>query len=150
MIYNVQRVQALLVIRQPPVRRRSLTIPLPKTFSYWYKTWCIQNVQRVQALPVIHQPVIRVNPAPSPPSDSLPLTKFFLGLLQFPSLYQLFPSSTSLPSGCTCLSKEREERTHVRVVEACNLESENLKLVSAKLGKDKKQQKQKTGEISKK
>ena len=46
----------------------------------------------------------------------------------------------------TCLSKEREERTHVRVVEACNLNSENLKLVSAKVSKGKKQQKQKTGE----
>ena len=52
------------------------------------------------------------------------------------------------PDKKTCLSKEWEERTHVRVVEACNLKSENLKLVSAKLSKDKKQQTQKTGEIS--
>ena len=53
------------------------------------------------------------------------------------------------PNKKICLSKEQEERTHVRVVETCNLESENPKLVSAKLRKDKKQQTQKTGEISK-
>ena len=52
------------------------------------------------------------------------------------------------PKKTTCLSKEREERTQVRAVEACNLKSENLKLVSAKLRKGKKKQTQKTGEIS--
>ena len=52
------------------------------------------------------------------------------------------------PNKKICLSKEQEERTHVRVVEACNLKSENLKLVSAKFRKGKKQQTQKTNEIS--
>ena len=53
------------------------------------------------------------------------------------------------PNKKTCLSKEREERRHLRVVEACNPKAENVKLVPAKLSKGQKQQKQKTREISK-
>ena len=63
-------------IRQPPIGQ-NIWPSLPRIPSLLYITFMIYNVQRVQALPVIHQPVIRVNPAPSPPSDSLPLTKFF-------------------------------------------------------------------------
>ena len=47
------------------------------------------------------------------------------------------------------LAMEREERSCVRVVEACNPKAENVKLVPAKLSKGQKQQKQKTREISK-
>ena len=42
------------------------------------------------------------------------------------------------PSKETCLSKEREERRHLRVVEACNPKAENVKLVPAKLSKGQK------------